>query len=377
MTESTLERAVAVPFLDLGAIHADLKSGLLDDFAQLIDSSAFVNGPAVAEFEEAFAEYCSGVHCVGLASGLDALRLALIAAGIERGDHVIVPANTFIATFEAVTQAGGIPVPVDVTESDYNLDPDAVAAAIDERTRFIVPVHLYGQLADMTALEELARRHDIAIIEDAAQAHGARRDGRGPGAGLAAAYSFYPGKNLGAMGDAGALVTDSADLARTVRALREHGQVAKYHHEREGWTARLDTLQASVLLRKLPLLDGWNDERRAVAERYTTALADVAELRTPPVAPDSDPVWHLYVVRTSRRTELADFLRGRAIATGVHYPDPPHLTDAYAYLGYPAGSFPVSEALANEVLSLPIFPGMQDAQVAAVVEGIGAFFRLG
>jgi dTDP-4-amino-4,6-dideoxygalactose transaminase len=377
MSESTLERAATVPFLDLGAIHRDLKAGLLDDFAALIESSAFINGPAVAEFEEAFARYCGAAHCVGLASGLDALRLGLIAAGINAGDRVIVPANTFIATFEAVAQAGGVPVPVDASETDYNLDPDAVSAAIDERTRFLLPVHLYGQLADMTALEQVARDHDLLIVEDAAQAHGARRNGRGPGTGLATGYSFYPGKNLGAMGDAGALVTDSPDVARTVRALREHGQVAKYQHEREGWTARLDTLQASVLLRKLPLLDGWNDERRAVADSYTAALAEVAELRTPPVAPESEPVWHLYVVRTSRRDELAEFLRDRGISTGVHYPDPPHLTAAYAHLGYPAGSFPVAESLAKEALSLPIFPGMEEAQIRAVVEAVAAFFRLG
>jgi len=291
---------------------------------------------------------------------------------------VIVPAHTFMASFEAITQAGGVPVPVDVSERDYNVDPQAAGAAVDERTRFLLPVHLYGQLSDMSALEEMARRHGVAIVEDAAQAHGARRDGRAAGAtGLVGAFSFYPGKNLGAMGDAGALVTDSAPLADKVRALREHGQTAKYKHELEGWTARLDTIQALVLLRKLPLLDGWNEERRMAAAWYTDALADVGDIRTPAVPDGSEPVWHLFVVRTRRREELADFLRSRGVGTGVHYPEPPHLMPPYSHLGYRRGSFPVAEELAQEVLSLPMFPGISEEQVTAVVDSIAAFFRRG
>jgi dTDP-3-amino-3,4,6-trideoxy-alpha-D-glucose transaminase len=377
MGKTALQAPVAVPFLDLGPVHGDLSEGILRDFEGLIASGEFTNGPAVAEFEEAFAAYCSKAYCVGLASGLDALRLSLIAAGLENGERVIVPAHTFIATFEAVTQAGGVPVPVDVSEHDYNLDHEAVADAVDERTRFILPVHLYGQLAHLDALQDIARRRGLAIIEDAAQAHGARRDGCGPGVGLAAAFSFYPGKNLGAMGDAGALVTDDADLARTVTALREHGQTSKYRHAHEGWTARLDTIQALVLLHKLPRLDAWNDARRAIAKSYTAALAGVGDLRLPPVPAGSDPVWHLYVIRTPCRDELASFLRDRGIQTGIHYPEPPHLVKPYAHLGYGRGSFPVAEALAEEVLSLPIFPGMTEQQVAAVVAAIAAFFRRG
>lgn len=377
MSESALELPLAVPFLDLRPVHAELADAILDEIGALIESGAFTNGPAVADFEQAFAAYCDKKHCIGVASGLDALRLGLIAAGLEPGDRVIVPAHTFIATFEAVVQSGGVPVPVDVCEQDYNIDPEAMDGAVDEQTRFILPVHLYGQLADMTALHDTARRRGLAIIEDAAQAHGARRDGTAAGSGLAAAFSFYPGKNLGAMGDAGAVVTDDDSLARGVCALREHGQTAKYKHEREGWTARLDTIQALVLLQKLPRLDGWNEERRTVATLYADGLAGVGDLRLPVVPPGSQPVWHLYVVRTPRRDELASFLRNRGIHTGVHYPEPPHLTAAYARLGYARGSFPIAETLAQEVLSLPIFPGMTEEQATVVMDSIVEFFRRG
>jgi dTDP-4-amino-4,6-dideoxygalactose transaminase len=377
VSEPAVDTQLAVPFLDLRAVHDVVADGILEDIAGLIETGAFANGPAVADFEREFADYCGTAHCVGVASGLDAIRLALIAAGLQAGERVIVPAHTFIATFEAVAQAGGVPVPVDVSETDYNLDADAVAAAVDDGTRFILPVHLYGQLADMRALEQVAARYGVALIEDAAQAHGASRDGLSPGTGLAAAFSFYPAKNLGAMGDAGALVTDDAELAQTVRALREHGQTAKYRHELEGWTARLDTIQAIVLLHKLPRLDGWNDQRRAVAASYSEQLGGIGDLRLPATPAGSEPVWHLYVVRTSRRDELASFLRERAISTGVHYPEPPHLVAPYAHLGYGRGSFPVAEALADEVLSLPIFPGITEEQVSAVVEGVAAFFTRG
>ncbi len=365
---------ITVPFLELGTIHAPLKEQILADVAALIDSSAFTNGPAVAEFERDFARYAGTAECVGLASGLDALRLGLLAGGIEEGDEVIVPANTFVATLEAVTQAGGVPVPVDVSEEDYNLDPDSVAEAIGPWTRFILPVHLYGQLADMASLRAISAIHGLGIVEDACQAHGARRDGFTAGAGTTAAFSFYPGKNLGAMGDAGALVTDDPELAATVRALREHGQREKYLHEREGYTARLDTIQALVLRHKLPLLDGWNEERRLVAALYGEGLAGVGDLVLPPVPPGSEPVWHLYVIRTADPLALAGFLHARGIATGRHYPEPPHLSRAYAWLGYRRGAFPVTEALAPTLLSLPIYPGMSELQVEAVVEGVRAFF---
>jgi dTDP-4-amino-4,6-dideoxygalactose transaminase len=365
----------AVPFLDLGPVHAGLKAQVLDDLGALLDSGEFTNGPPVGEFELAFAAYCDRRHCVGVANGTDAIRLALLAAGIAPGDEVIVPANTFVATFEAVVQARGVPVPVDVTESDYNLDPEAAAEALTERTEFLLPVHLYGQLANMGPLELLAQRAGTRILEDACQAHGARRDGRhAGGVGVVAAFSFYPGKNLGAIGDAGAIVLDDPALAGEIRALREHGQHEKYRHVREGFTSRLDTVQALVLLRKLPLLDGWNRRRRAVAAFYRHALAGIGDLRLPPVPPGSEPVWHLYPVRTGRRDELAAFLRERGIGVGMHYPEPPHLSAAYAGLGYRPGEFPVTEALARELLSLPIYPGISEAQLQTVVGAVAAYF---
>jgi dTDP-4-amino-4,6-dideoxygalactose transaminase len=378
MSASAVDGRLSVPFLDLRPMHIDLADAYVERVRGVVHSGAFINAPAVAEFESAFAAYCTTACCVGVASGLDALRLALHALGVGPGDEVIVPANTFIATWEAVSQVGATPVPVDVTEGDYNVDVDAVEAAIGPRTRALLPVHLYGQLADMQALQRVAARHGLPILEDACQAHGATRDGIRAGAGgSAAAFSFYPGKNLGAFGDAGALVTDDPALAAAIRALREHGQEQKYVHRTIGYTARLDTLQAIALELKLPCLDGWNAERRAVAASYAAALADVGDLVLPSVPQGSDPVWHLYVVRTTRRDALAAFLRKRGIATGLHYPEPPHLSEAYASLGHGPGSFPETERFATELLSLPIFPGMSDAQCAAVAEGVRDFFDAG
>jgi dTDP-4-amino-4,6-dideoxygalactose transaminase len=377
VTDAIATAPAPVPFLDLGAMHAGLKEEILEDVAALVDSSAFTNGPAVAEFERAFADWCGTAGCVGLASGLDALRLGLIALGLEAGDEVLVPANTFVATFEAVTQAGGRPVPVDVTELDYNLDVDAAAAAVSERTRVLLPVHLYGQLADLRAVAALAGRAGLEVLEDACQAHGAERDGVRPGASFPAAFSFYPGKNLGAFGDAGALTLPDDRLVAPMRALREHGQYAKYRHEIEGWTARLDTIQAHVLLRKLPHLERWNAERRHAARLYGQALAGLGDLRLPPVPEGSDPVWHLYEVRTADPDGLGDFLRERGVGTGRHYPQPAHLSNAYGWLGYGEGSFPVTEALARELLSLPIFPGMTEAQVERVAGSIAEYFARG
>jgi dTDP-4-amino-4,6-dideoxygalactose transaminase len=315
---------------------------------------------------------------VGVSSGLDALRLALLASGIAPGDEVILPANTFIATVEAVTQAGGRPILVDVSENDHNIDPAAVEAVLTARTRFLLPVHLYGQLAHMRALRALAERHGLLIVEDACQAHGSERDGLRAGrAGHAGAFSFYPTKNLGAMGDAGAVVTDDAGLAAHVRALREHGQRRKDHHDMPGYTARLDTLQALVLLRKLPCLVDWNEKRRAAARFYSDALAGVGDLVLPPCPRGSEPVWHLYVVRTAQPEALAASLRERGIGTRRHYPVPIHLPRAYAGLGHRRGDFPVAERLAREVLSLPMFPGITPAQLDAVVDGVAAFFGRG
>jgi dTDP-4-amino-4,6-dideoxygalactose transaminase len=364
-----------VPFLDLRPSHAELRSRILEDVAELIETGAFIGGPQVAAFEDAYAAYCETSHCVGVASGLDALRLGLVAMTLEPDDEVILPAATFVATLEAVTQAGGRPVLVDVTDADYCLTADAVSAAITPRTRVIMPVHLYGQMADMPPLVELARRRGLAILEDACQAHGATRGGLRAGAvGLAAAFSFYPAKNLGAFGDAGALVTNDLELSETVRALREHGQRAKYSHEREGYTARLDTIQALVLLHKLPLLDAWNESRRRAAGLYADALDGAGDLVLPPVPPNSDPVWHLFVVRTSDPEALAAHLADSGVRTGRHYPEPPHRSRAYSWLGYEAGAFPVAERLSEEAISLPIFPGITESQIAQVVESVEEYF---
>ena len=373
-----LPQRLRVPFADLGPSHADLKRQVIDDVSALIDEGAFTGGRQVAQFEREFAAYCGAGACVGVASGLDALRLALEAAGIEPGDEVIVPAMTFIATLEAVRQAGGRPVLVDVGPSDDALDVQAAAAAIGPRTRFLLPVHLYGQMADMHALLRLARASGVFAVEDACQAHGAVRDGvRAGSAGLAGAFSFYPAKNLGAFGDAGGVVTSEPELAARIRSLREHGQREKYRHEVQGYTARLDTIQAIALLHKLPRLDAWNDQRRAVAEAYLTYLEGVGDLRLPSVPAGSEPAWHLFVVRTADPDGLADHLTRRGIQSGRHYPEPAHRAPAFRWLGYEAGAFPVAEALARENLSLPIFPGIAQEQIELVVEAIEEYFRGG
>ena len=368
-----------VPFVDLVPAHAGLTGGIVGDVLEVIESGQFAGGPAVARFEEAFASYCGCAHAVGVTSGLDALRLALLAAGIQPGDQVILPANTFAATIEAVVQAGGRPVLADVSESDYNLDPAAVEKALTPRTRFLLPVHLYGQMADLVALKRIAERYGLAIVEDACQAHGARRDDRRAGAaGIAGAFSFYPSMNLGAFGDSGAVVTNDDEIAAHVRALREHGQPGNDEHDTYGYTARLDTIQAVVLLRKLPRLDDWNQQRWMAARFYQRHLAGVGDLVLPPVPPRSKPVWHLFCIRTAQPDRLARFLRLRGIGTWRHDPQPPpHLARADRELYHRPGAFPVSERLASEVLSLPIFPGIREEQLAAVVDAIIAYFERG
>jgi dTDP-4-amino-4,6-dideoxygalactose transaminase len=364
-----------VPFVDLTHTTETIREQFLAGLERILATNAFVNGPEVAQFEDEFAHWCGVRYCVGLASGLDALRLGLLAAGVGPGDEVVVPALTFIATFEAVTQAGATPVVVDVQASDYNLDPDATADALTERTACLLPVHLYGQMADMTALNEVARAKGLLLLEDACQAHGAARDRRRAGAtGDMASFSFYPSKNLGAMGDAGALVTRSKELAARVRVLRQHGETSPYHSEFRGYTARLDTIQALALLCKLPHLAEWNAERARAAAFYSHELAGVGDLVLPPVPEGSAPVWHVYVVRTENPERLADFLSKRAISTGRHYPEPPHLSAAYADLGLPKGAFPIAEAIAREGLSLPLFAGISEAQLSRVCEAIRAFF---
>ena len=365
-----------VPFVDLGPVSAAVKERVLERIAQTLEQGDFLNGEAVREFERAFAEFVGRRHGVGVSSGLDALRLSLLASGVMPGDGVIVPAGTFAATFEAILQAGGTPRVVDVSDEDYNLDVGQVEAAAVAGAAYVLPVHLYGQMADMRALIRVAEQNGVTVIEDACQAHGAVRDGLPAGrASLAAAFSFYPSKNLGAMGDAGVLVTDDDELAARARALRVHGETRKYHHEYVGYTARLDTIQAIVLLEKLPLLEEWNQERGAAARFYTDALSDVDILRLPTVARGSTSVWHLYVVRTEDPEGLARFLAERGIQTGRHYPEPVHLSPAYRDLGFAQGDFPVAEALAREALSLPLYPGISEAQLEWVCEAIVEYSR--
>jgi dTDP-4-amino-4,6-dideoxygalactose transaminase len=368
----------SVPFVDLRESTGAIREGLLGDIEELLDTGAFINGPAVESFEREFASACARRIAIGTASGLDALTIGLKALGLEAGDEVVVPAMTFIATFEAVVHAGGRIVVVDVAEDDSCMDPAAVAAAVGGSTRFLLPVHLYGQMADMRALGAIAADHGLAILEDACQAHGAQRDGLAAGAvGAAAAFSFYPSKNLGAMGDAGALVLDDDDAAAKARAIREHGETKKYHSDYVGLTSRLDTLQALVLRRKLPMLARWNAERARAAAFYDEALRGVGDLRLPTAVDGAKHVWHVYQVRTQDPEALCTHLGARGIGTKRHYPEAPHLSSAFADLGYSPGAFPAAEAIARETLSLPLFPGITDEQLQAVVDGVVDFFAGG
>ena len=366
----------SVKFVDLGAMHAEIADEVSRGFAAVLDSTGFVGGPQVSGFEAEFAHYSGREHCVGVGNGTDALELAVRALGIGAGDEVLLPANTFIASAEAVHRAGATPVLVDVDDTTLLIDPAAVTAAIGPRTAAIMPVHLFGQLAPMGALQAIARDHQLAVIEDAAQAQGATQDGRGIGSGSAvAATSFYPGKNLGAYGDAGAVLCDDAALAERVRRIGNHGGTVKYRHDEIGFNSRMDALQAVVLRAKLKRLDDWNDRRRAAAERYGKAL-DETPVGVPSVAPGNEHVWHLYVIRVAERDRVLDQLTANGIGAGIHYPSPLHLTEAFAHLGYGEGAFPVAETAADEILSLPMHPALepyeQDAVVSVLLDAVGS-----
>lgn len=361
-----MTHATPVPFLDFAAIHAELRPELDAAYGRVVDSNHLILGAEVEQFEREFAAYCEAEHAIGVGNGLDALFLTLKAMDIGPGDEVIVPSNTYIATWLAVSYAGATPVPVEPDSATYNLDPALIEAAITPRTRAIMPVHLYGQPADMDPIMEIARRHKLKVIEDAAQAHGARYHGRRVGTlGDAAGFSFYPGKNLGALGDGGAIVTNDAELARRLRMLRNYGSSVKYHNEVKGFNTRLDELQAAFLRAKLKGLDAGNERRRAVAARYLESMADTG-LVLPFVPEWAEPVWHLFVVRSGERQALQAELGARGIGTVIHYPIPPHRQPAYAELGMPEGSLPVCEAIHREVLSLPIWPQMQAEQIERV-----------
>jgi dTDP-4-amino-4,6-dideoxygalactose transaminase len=366
-----------VSFLDLAAMHAEVADEVADGFARVLDTCAFVGGPDVAEFEREFAAASGRAHCVGLANGTDAIELALRAMGIGPGDEVVIPANTFIATAEAIARAGAQPVLAEIDEKTMLVDTAAMEAAITPRTAALVPVHLYGQLAPMEEIQAVARRHGLGVLEDAAQAQLATRHGQGIGTGsVAAATSFYPGKNLGAYGDAGAAVPDDDAVAEQIRLVANHGSPSKYVHTTLGFNSRLDTLQAVVLRAKLRRMEAWNELRRAAADRYADLLADT-ELVLPAVAEGNVHVWHLYVVRVdvARRQVLIDGLTRAGIGTGIHYPAPVHLHQPFAALGTP-GQFPIAERAATEMVSLPMHPGLdpasQDRVAAAVRSSLAA-----
>lgn len=386
---------IDVPFLDLVIPHVEMEEQLVAEFRAALRTAGFIGGKPVDSFEAAFAEFCDTHYCVGVGSGTDALRFALIAAGVAPGDSVLTVANTFIATTEAITQAGAMPEFVDVDERTYNLDPrklrehlerncdrDPVSGKpVSHRTgqtiTAIVPVHLYGQMADMDPILNLAAEYNLLVIEDACQAHGAeyfsnveQRWRKAGSVGIAAAFSFYPGKNLGACGEAGAVTTNDPHIAEMSRKLRDHGQAAKYYHDVEGYNGRLDAIQARILHAKLAHLPFWNMERRRLARRYSECLAEVDGLATP-FEPDwSRAVYHLYIVRVQDRQGMQNSLKAAGVGTGIHYPVPLHVQEAYRALGYSKGDLPVTERVSAEILSLPMYPQLNQQQQAKVVNQI-------
>lgn len=360
-----------VAFLDLQAAYLELRESIDRACARVLGSGWYLHGPENEAFEAEFAAYCESAHCVTVGSGCDALELSLLALGVGPGDEVIVPSHTFIATWLAVSRVGAVPVPVEPDEVSYTLDPARVEQAITPRTAAILPVHLYGHPADLDALRAIAERHDLALVEDAAQAVGARHRGRPIGVGAtAAAFSFYPGKNLGAMGDAGAVVTNDAEVAKRIRLLRNYGSAQKYVHEIRGTNARLDELQAAMLRVKLAHLDEWNARRSAIATKYRNTLRDLPGITIPEVLPWADPAWHLFVLRCDDRDLVERHLDEAGIQTLIHYPIPVHRSPAYVDLGLTEGSFPIVESMARQVLSLPIGPHLSMAAVDHVVDAL-------
>ncbi|MCS7481296.1 DegT/DnrJ/EryC1/StrS family aminotransferase [Umezawaea endophytica] len=358
-----------IPLVDLAAQHASVADEVAEGWAAVLAKTAFIGGPQVAAFEQEFASYVGVDHCVGVGNGTDALEFALRAAGVGAGDECVLPANTFIATAEAVVRAGAVPVLVDCVADTGLIDVDALAGVVSERTAAIIPVHLYGQAAQIELIHPVAESVGAVVVEDAAQSQGARRNGVTTGAlGHIAATSFYPGKNLGAYGDAGAVLTGDARLAERVRLLREHGSPSKYVHTEIGFNSRLDTVQAVVLSAKLRRLEDGNSARRQAAFRYGKLLEELPGVVTPVVAEGNEPVWHLYVVRVADRDRVLAELNAAGIGAGVHYPVPVHLTGSFAPLGHTRGDFPVSELLAGEILSLPLFPEITPAQQERVVD---------
>lgn len=392
----------SIPFLDLVTPHVELEKELTEVFQQVLHTAGFIGGPMVDNFEKAFATFCETSHAVAVNSGTDALRFALIAAGVGQGESVITVPHTFIATTEAISQAGALPEFVDIDEQTYNMDPEKLREYLEKRcvrdesgrlvsrrsgrrVTAIVPVHLYGQMADMDAILELAERYQLIVIEDACQAHGAeyfsRKHNRwfkAGSMGRAAAFSFYPGKNLGACGEGGAITTNDATIAKACRMLRDHGQAKKYYHDVEGYNGRLDSIQTGILSVKLKHLGGWNETRRERAAGYKELFGKSRSEVNIPFEPSwSRAVYHLYVVRVEDREALMAHLKDAGIGTGIHYPIPLHLQNAYKSLGYKAGDFPITEKIAKEIVSLPMFPQLTKEQQVRVVEEICRFESVG
>lgn len=356
-----------IPFLDLSRLHQELREPLDAAYQRVIDSGWFILGPELDAFEAEFAVYSGVKHCVGVGNGLEALHLLLRAYEIGVGDEVIVPSNTFVATWLAVQECGAAPIAVEPLIQTHNIDPNLIEAAITSRTRAIIAVHLYGQPAEMDAINAIAEKYGLVVIEDAAQAHGARYQGRRVGSlGHAAGTSFYPGKNLGGLGDGGAILTNDDQVANKVRQLRNYGSKIKYQHDLIGYNSRLDELQAAFLRVKLGVLDQWNERRREVAKRYTELLSDVGGIALPFVPCYMEPVWHLYVIRSQQRCSLKAYLDENSVSTVIHYPIPPHKQQCFSYCTN--FHLPIAEQLATEVLSLPMSPAITNDEIARVVE---------
>lgn len=356
-----------IPFLDLGAAYKELQSEIESVVLASLRSGWYIGGEDVETFESEYSAYCEANHCVAVANGLDALHLALLALEVKPGDEVIVPSNTFIATWLAVSQCGAIPVPVEPDPDTYNIDPWQIESAITAKTKVILPVHLYGQPADMDPILAIARKHGLRVLEDAAQAHGARYKGKRIGShGDAVTWSFYPGKNLGAFGDGGAVTTNNAEIADRIAVLRNYGSRIKYVNEVQGYNSRLDPIQAAALRVKLRKLDEWNARRAKIADSYKNALSGTA-FKLPNVPAWAEPVWHLFVVQCSQRDHLQKSLQEAGISTLIHYPIPPHLQTAYTDLNLRDGQFPIAESIAKHAISLPIGPQLGSQEVQTVI----------
>jgi dTDP-4-amino-4,6-dideoxygalactose transaminase len=365
-----------IPFLDLRAQHDSIRDEIEFAIKQVIDSTAFAGGPFVTQFEKEFASFCQCDYAIGVGTGTDALWLSLLALGIGEGDEVITVPNTFIATAEAISFTGARPVFVDIEEKTYNMNPTLLEAALTPRTKAIIPVHLYGQMADMDPIMEIAKAHKLFVIEDACQAHGAEYKGRRAGSiGETGCFSFYPGKNLGACGEGGAIVTNNPDLEKKIRILRDHGQPKKYYHTVIGWNARMDGLQGAILSVKLKHLVPWNEARRKNAQLYGELLAEVDGVFVPREADYAKHVYHIYAIRLQNRDALISALAEKDITCGIHYPVPVHLQEAYHFLELRAGSYPIAEKCAEELVSLPMFPELTKGQIHHVVHEIKKFLN--